>query len=62
MVSIFSLIEILIKCYFIGPPPVSKAVIDSLQVVEVNDEQVGQNLQCSVCWEHFQLKEQVRYS
>lgn len=43
-----------------GPPPLSKAVIDALQVVEVTDEQVGQNMQCSVCWEHFQLKEQVR--
>ncbi|XP_066246651.1 E3 ubiquitin-protein ligase Iruka-like isoform X1 [Euwallacea similis] len=43
-----------------GPPPVSKAVIDGLQVVEVTQEQVAQNMQCSVCWEQFQLKELVR--
>ncbi|XP_076259541.1 E3 ubiquitin-protein ligase Iruka-like isoform X1 [Rhynchophorus ferrugineus] len=43
-----------------GPPPLSKDVIDALQIVEVTEEQVGQNLQCSVCWEVFQLKEQVR--
>ncbi|ENN75738.1 E3 ubiquitin-protein ligase Iruka isoform X1 [Dendroctonus ponderosae] len=43
-----------------GPPPVSKAVIDALQVVDVTGEQVAQHLQCSVCWEHFTVKEQVR--
>ncbi|CAG9766853.1 unnamed protein product [Ceutorhynchus assimilis] len=43
-----------------GPPPVSKAVIDGLQVVEVTQEQVAQNMQCSVCWEQFALQEKVR--
>ncbi|XP_050294124.1 E3 ubiquitin-protein ligase Iruka isoform X2 [Anthonomus grandis grandis] len=43
-----------------GPPPLSKAVIDAIQVVEVSQEQVSQNMQCSVCWEHFSFKEQVR--
>ncbi|XP_060526632.1 E3 ubiquitin-protein ligase Iruka [Cylas formicarius] len=43
-----------------GPPPVSKAVIDALEVVEVTEEQVTANLQCSVCWEHFSFKEAVR--
>lgn len=43
-----------------GPPPVSKEVIDGLPIVEVNEEQVSAKLQCSVCWEDFQLCENVR--
>ncbi|KAL1518120.1 hypothetical protein ABEB36_001792 [Hypothenemus hampei] len=43
-----------------GPPPLSKAVIDALQIVEVTEEQVAQKLQCSVCWEYFTVKEPVR--
>lgn len=43
-----------------GPPPVSKDVIDALPIVEVTEEQVKAKLQCSVCWEDFQLRENVR--
>ncbi|CAG9818385.1 unnamed protein product [Phaedon cochleariae] len=43
-----------------GPPPLSKDVIDSLPVVEVTPDQVSAKLQCSVCWEDFQLRETVR--
>ncbi|XP_023017536.2 E3 ubiquitin-protein ligase Iruka isoform X2 [Leptinotarsa decemlineata] len=43
-----------------GPPPVSKEVIDALPIVEVTEEQVNVKLQCSVCWEDFQLRESVR--
>ncbi|CAH1112069.1 unnamed protein product [Psylliodes chrysocephalus] len=43
-----------------GPPPVSKEVIDALAIVEVTEEQVSAKLQCSVCWEDFQLRENVR--
>ncbi|XP_057658902.1 E3 ubiquitin-protein ligase Iruka isoform X4 [Diorhabda carinulata] len=43
-----------------GPPPVSKEVIDGLPIVEVTEEQVTAKLQCSVCWEDFQLCENVR--
>lgn len=43
-----------------GPPPVSKDVIDALPIVEVTDEQVTAKLQCSVCWEDFMCKENVR--
>lgn len=45
---------------FIGPPPLSKDVIDSLPTVEITEEQVEAKLQCSVCWEDFILKELVR--
>ncbi|XP_057658900.1 E3 ubiquitin-protein ligase Iruka isoform X2 [Diorhabda carinulata] len=45
---------------FVGPPPVSKEVIDGLPIVEVTEEQVTAKLQCSVCWEDFQLCENVR--
>ncbi|XP_018564243.1 E3 ubiquitin-protein ligase RNF126-B isoform X3 [Anoplophora glabripennis] len=43
-----------------GPPPVSKDVIDALPIVEVTPEQVTAKLQCSVCWEDFLSKENVR--
>nr|CAH7749288.1 unnamed protein product [Callosobruchus chinensis] len=36
-----------------GPPPVSKAVIDALPIVEITAEQFVAKLQCSVCWEDF---------
>lgn len=44
---------------FIGPPPLAKDVIDALPQVEISAEQVSSKLQCSVCWEDFQLKETV---
>lgn len=43
-----------------GPPPVSKDVIDALPIVSITEEQVDKKLQCSVCWEDFKLKEEVR--
>ncbi|KAK9880252.1 hypothetical protein WA026_010128 [Henosepilachna vigintioctopunctata] len=43
-----------------GPPPLSRTSIDSLPVVKVDDEQVSQKLQCSVCWEDFVIDENVR--
>lgn len=44
----------------VGPPPLSKDVIDALPIVEVTEPQVNSKLQCSVCWEDFSLKEKVR--
>lgn len=46
--------------YFVGPPPLSKEVIDALPVVEVSQQQIDSKLQCSVCWEDFKLQEKVR--
>lgn len=43
-----------------GPPPLAKDVIDAIPMVEVSTEQVDAKLQCSVCWEDFQLNEKVR--
>lgn len=43
-----------------GPPPLSKDVIDALPTVLVTEQQVSLKIQCSVCWEDFQLKEDVR--
>lgn len=43
-----------------GPPPLSKEKIDSVERTEVSEEQVAQNLQCSVCWENFEKMEPVR--
>lgn len=43
-----------------GPPPLSKEKIDSVERTEVSEEQVAQNLQCSVCWENFENMEPVR--
>lgn len=43
-----------------GPPPLDKDKIDEIPKVEVDEEQINQKLQCSVCWEDFQLRETVR--
>ncbi|XP_017777787.1 PREDICTED: E3 ubiquitin-protein ligase RNF115-like isoform X2 [Nicrophorus vespilloides] len=43
-----------------GPPPLAKDIIDAIPVVDVSKEQVDAKLQCSVCWEAFQLNEKVR--
>lgn len=43
-----------------GPPPLDKEKIDEIPKVEVDDEQIDQKLQCSVCWEDFQKSEIVR--
>lgn len=43
-----------------GPPPLSKEKIESVERTEISDEQVEQNLQCSVCWENFEKLEKVR--
>lgn len=46
--------------FTLGPPPLSKDVIDALPIIEVAEQQVDIKLQCSVCWEDFILKECVR--
>lgn len=43
-----------------GPPPLEKEKIEELPMVPIDQEQVDLKLQCSVCWEDFQLNEQVR--
>lgn len=43
-----------------GPPPLEKEKIEELPTVPIDQEQVELKLQCSVCWEDFQLNEQVR--
>ncbi|XP_063703518.1 E3 ubiquitin-protein ligase Iruka [Culicoides brevitarsis] len=43
-----------------GPPPLEKEKIEELPTVPIEQEQVDMKLQCSVCWEDFQLNEQVR--
>lgn len=43
-----------------GPPPLAKDKIAEIPKVEVTQEQVDEKLQCSVCWENFQLDETVR--
>lgn len=43
-----------------GPPPLSKEKIQDIPCVEIDDEQVGRKLQCSVCWDDFQKQETVR--
>lgn len=43
-----------------GPPPMPADDIKKLAKVEISEEQVSKNLQCSVCMEDFVLKESVR--
>jgi hypothetical protein len=43
-----------------GPPPLEQEKIDEIPKCEIVQEQVDAKLQCSVCWEDFQLKESVR--
>ncbi|PNF15902.1 E3 ubiquitin-protein ligase RNF126-B [Cryptotermes secundus] len=43
-----------------GPPPLAKDKIKEIPVVVITQDQVGKNLQCSVCWEDFRLDEPVR--
>lgn len=43
-----------------GPPPLDKEKIEDIPRVLVEKEQVDVKLQCSVCWEDFQLGEPVR--
>lgn len=45
---------------FIGPPPLSREVIDAIPTVAIVQEQVDAKVQCSVCWEDFVLGENVR--
>lgn len=44
----------------VGPPPLGKELIDSLPVIQIEEDQVNKKLQCSVCWEDFVLNEDVR--
>lgn len=43
-----------------GPPPLEKEKIEEIPKCEITQEQVDSKLQCSVCWEDFQLSEKVR--
>lgn len=43
-----------------GPPPLAKEKIQDIPRIEITDEQVGEKLQCSVCWENFEKMETVR--
>lgn len=43
-----------------GPPPLEKEKIAEIPKVTINAEQVEMKLQCSVCWEDFQIDEFVR--
>lgn len=43
-----------------GPPPLEKEKIAEIPKVTISAEQVEMKLQCSVCWEDFQIDEVVR--
>ncbi|XP_023289349.1 E3 ubiquitin-protein ligase RNF126-B isoform X7 [Orussus abietinus] len=43
-----------------GPPPLPQRQIDEIPTTAVSQLQVDMKLQCSVCWEDFQLSEPVR--
>lgn len=43
-----------------GPPPLEKEKIAEIPKVTISAEQVELKLQCSVCWEDFQINEVVR--
>ncbi|XP_062559848.1 E3 ubiquitin-protein ligase Iruka isoform X2 [Armigeres subalbatus] len=43
-----------------GPPPLEKEKIAEIPKVTISAEQVDTKLQCSVCWEDFQIDEVVR--
>lgn len=43
-----------------GPPPLEKDKISEIPTVEITSDQVTAKLQCSVCWEDFQVDEIVR--
>lgn len=43
-----------------GPPPLEKEKIAEIPKVTISAEQVEMKLQCSVCWEDFQINEVVR--
>lgn len=43
-----------------GPPPLPKDKIDEIPNVKINESDIENKLQCSVCWEDFVLDEDVR--
>lgn len=43
-----------------GPPPLPRKQIDEIPTVTVGELHVDSKLQCSVCWEDFQLSEPVK--
>ncbi|GBM34230.1 E3 ubiquitin-protein ligase RNF115 [Araneus ventricosus] len=43
-----------------GPPPLPKEKIDEIPTVNICQEQVDKNLQCTVCMEDFEQGEPVR--
>ena len=52
--------QVITKRFSSGPPPLEQEKIDEIPKCEIVQEQVEAKLQCSVCWEDFQLKEVVR--
>jgi len=43
-----------------GPPPMAKDKIAQIPTVAIDQNQIDENMQCSVCWEDFKLAEPVR--
>lgn len=43
-----------------GPPPMPTDKLDNLPSVKICQEQVDRKLQCSVCWDDFNLHEEVK--
>ncbi|CAL8122400.1 unnamed protein product [Orchesella dallaii] len=43
-----------------GPPPMPTDKLDRIPSVRISQEQVDRKLQCSVCWEDFQLNDEVK--
>lgn len=43
-----------------GPPPLAKEKIKEIPIIEIAEEHVAQNLQCSVCWDNYELGETAR--
>jgi len=43
-----------------GAPPLTTDKLRELPTVKINQEQVEKKLQCSVCWDDFQLDEEVK--
>jgi len=43
-----------------GPPPMAKDKIAEIPTITIEQNQIDENMQCSVCWEDFKLAEPVR--
>src|SRR5690242_3193081 len=42
-----------------GPPPASKTALDKLKEVNITQQEVDQQLECSICKENFELGNKV---